>query len=42
LAQRANEGRRAARKAGRKFGRPSKLNATQQARARELVGRGWE
>jgi DNA invertase Pin-like site-specific DNA recombinase len=41
ILKRANEGRRAARKAGRKFGRPPKLNAKQQARARELVGQGW-
>jgi DNA invertase Pin-like site-specific DNA recombinase len=39
--QRASEGRRAARNAGRKFGRKPKLNSLQQARARELVGQGW-
>jgi DNA invertase Pin-like site-specific DNA recombinase len=38
--KRANEGRRAARKAGVRFGRKPKLNATQQARARQLVAQG--
>jgi DNA invertase Pin-like site-specific DNA recombinase len=37
---RANDGRLAARKAGTKFGRKPKLNATQQARARELLQQG--
>jgi DNA invertase Pin-like site-specific DNA recombinase len=39
--KRASDGRQAARQAGRRFGRQPKLNATQQARARELVGQGW-
>jgi len=39
--KRASEGRLAALKAGRRFGRRPKLNATQKARARELVGQGW-
>ena len=39
--KRASDGRRAARKAGVRFGRKRKLNETQQARARELVGKGW-
>src|SRR4051794_40681975 len=38
--KRASEGRQAARKAGRRFGRRPKLNATQQARARDLVSQG--
>jgi DNA invertase Pin-like site-specific DNA recombinase len=37
---RANDGRLAAREAGTKFGRKPKLNATQQARARELLQQG--
>jgi DNA invertase Pin-like site-specific DNA recombinase len=39
--KRASEGRKAARQAGRRFGRKPKLNVVQQARARELVGQGW-
>ena len=39
--KRASEGRRAARKAGRRFGRKPNLNAIQLARARELIGQGW-
>jgi DNA invertase Pin-like site-specific DNA recombinase len=39
--KRAVEGRKAARNAGRRFGRKPKLNATQQTRARELVRQGW-
>jgi DNA invertase Pin-like site-specific DNA recombinase len=39
--KRAGDGRKAARKAGVRFGRKPKLNTTQQARARELVGEGW-
>ena len=35
--KRASDGR----KAGVRFGRKPKLNSTQQARARELVGKGW-
>jgi DNA invertase Pin-like site-specific DNA recombinase len=38
--KRASEGRQAARKAGRRFGRRPKLNSTQRARARYLVGQG--
>jgi DNA invertase Pin-like site-specific DNA recombinase len=38
--KRASEGRQAARKAGRRFGRKPKLNGTQQARARLLVHQG--
>jgi DNA invertase Pin-like site-specific DNA recombinase len=37
--KRASEGRKAAQKAGRRFGRKPKLNTIQQARARELVCR---
>ena len=40
--KRANEGRKAAKKAGTKFGRKPKLNDTQQARARQLIGRAWK
>ena len=39
--KRASDGRKAARRAGVRFGRKPKLNTTQQARARELVGKGW-
>ena len=39
--KRASDGRKAARRAGVRFGRKPKLNSTQQARARELVGKGW-
>src|SRR5262245_58423184 len=39
--KRASEGRKAARTAGQRFGRKPKLNSTQQARARELIGQGW-
>jgi DNA invertase Pin-like site-specific DNA recombinase len=38
--KRAGEGRKAARLAGRRFGRKPKLNATQQGRARDLIGQG--
>jgi DNA invertase Pin-like site-specific DNA recombinase len=38
--KRASEGRKAALQAGQRFGRKPKLNAKQQARARELVGQG--
>ena len=38
--KRASEGRQAARKAGRRFGRHPKLNSTQRARARLLVHQG--
>ena len=38
--KRARDGRQAARKAGRRFGRKPKLNDTQQARARLLVRQG--
>jgi DNA invertase Pin-like site-specific DNA recombinase len=40
ILKRANEGRKAAKAAGAKFGRPRKLNGTQQARARELLQQG--
>jgi len=40
IVKRANEGRKAAKLAGAKFGRPRKLNRTQQARARELLQQG--
>jgi DNA invertase Pin-like site-specific DNA recombinase len=39
--KRASDGRRAARNAGRRFGRKPRLNALQMARARELIGQGW-
>ena len=40
IVRRANEGRRTARAQGRKFGRRPKLNATQKARALELLAQG--
>ncbi len=40
--KRAGEGRKAALKAGVKFGRKRKLNETQQRRARTLVAQGWK
>lgn len=40
IVRRAKDGRQAARRAGTKFGRKPKLNATQQRRARELLGAG--
>lgn len=42
ILKRANEGRKAARAAGKKFGRPPKLNEEQQARARQLKRKGWK
>ncbi len=40
IVKRANDGRKAAKLAGAKFGRPRKLNNTQQMRARELLRLG--
>lgn len=40
IVRRAKDGRQAARRAGAKFGRKPKLNATQQKRAREMLSTG--
>ncbi len=40
--KRASEGRKAAKKAGIKFGRKPKLNNVQQARVRQLIRKGWK
>ena len=40
IVRRAKDGRAAARRVGTKFGRKPKLNATQQARARDLLREG--
>lgn len=40
IVKRARDGRKAAQRAGVKFGRKPKLNPTQQRRARELLSQG--
>lgn len=40
IVRRAKDGRAAAQRVGTKFGRKPKLNATQQARARDLLSKG--
>src|SRR5438046_730447 len=40
IVKRANDGRKAAKEAGARFGRPRKLNDTQQIRAREMLRLG--
>jgi DNA invertase Pin-like site-specific DNA recombinase len=40
--KRANEGRKAAKRAGKKFGRKPKLTEHQRGRVREMIGRGMK